>query len=301
MRSYSPAADDCRWGGAGPAGDQTSREGTDQRFKSVASAPGCRPARELVLFVAAAGDHGLKLSGHCRTGWRDAVVSQGGNAVAGSYGRSGRGHPGFAGKLRSALANSSGSGQTSSPARAAGSWSGARDPARATFRACARRRYFGRYSPGWKRTALLFLRKTWCAPAKHGIELSPADAQLREADRSAYERAALEAPNFDEVARPAPALLARNGAHASKVLQLLLDAGTLVACKGEMFFHSQAIENLKRPAEGIRRRARAGAADRRGKVQGPRRRFAQICDSPARIYFDREHVTRRAGDKRIIL
>ena len=84
--------------------------------------------------------------------------------------------------------------------------------------------------------------------------------------------------------------------HARKILQLLIDKGTLVRVQGEMFFHAQAIEHLKNL---LRDFATAHEPDRLIDVPafkdlaGVSRKYA----IPLLEYFDRERITVRAGDK----
>jgi selenocysteine-specific elongation factor len=135
--------------------------------------------------------------------------------------------------------------------------------------------------------------------SEHGVELSPADTQLREKIANAYEKAGLEAPVFDQVLEAAGVSAAQR-AHGRKILQLLIDNGTLVRVQGEMFFHSQALEHLK---QLLRQYARDHEPDRLIDVAkfkdlaGVSRKYA----IPLLEYFDSERITRRAGDKRIIL
>jgi selenocysteine-specific elongation factor len=83
-------------------------------------------------------------------------------------------------------------------------------------------------------------------------------------------------------------------------LQLLLDKGTVIRVQNEMFFHAEALGKL---TELLRRYGNEHEPDRLIDVAafkdlaGVSRKYA----IPLLEYFDRAHVTRRAGDKRIIL
>ena len=115
----------------------------------------------------------------------------------------------------------------------------------------------------------------------------------------AYEKAGLEAPGFDQVLEAAGVSMAQR-AHGRKILQLLIDHGTLVRVQGEMFFHAQALEHLQRL---LSQYAIAHEPERLidvaqfKELAGVSRKYA----IPLLEYLDREHITRRAGDKRIIL
>ncbi len=134
---------------------------------------------------------------------------------------------------------------------------------------------------------------------KHGQELSPADEQLRDKIAQAYKKSALEAPTLDQALVEA-GIATSQRTHARKILQLLIDNGTLVRVQGEMFFHANAIEHLKSLLGEF---ATAHEPDRLIDVPGFKdlagvsRKYA----IPLLEYFDRERITVRAGDKRIIL
>ena len=132
----------------------------------------------------------------------------------------------------------------------------------------------------------------------HSLSLSPADATLRERLEKIYREAALEAPTFDEALERAAVPASRE--HGRKVLQLLIDAALLVRVRDDLFFHREALDQLIR-------RLREYAAQHEPErlidvpafkdLAGISRKYA----IPLLEYFDREHVTRRAGDRRIIL
>jgi selenocysteine-specific elongation factor len=89
-------------------------------------------------------------------------------------------------------------------------------------------------------------------------------------------------------------------AQARKLLQLLIDDRKLVRIQGEMFMHSQVLHDLKTKLHTY---ASQHEPDRLIDVAafkdlaGVSRKYA----IPLLEYFDREQVTRRAGDKRLIL
>ena len=87
---------------------------------------------------------------------------------------------------------------------------------------------------------------------------------------------------------------------ARKLMQLLIDARTLVRIQGEMFMHTKVLEDLKTK---LRNYASQHEPERLIDVAafkdlaGVSRKYA----IPLLEYFDREQITRRAGDKRLIL
>jgi selenocysteine-specific elongation factor len=134
---------------------------------------------------------------------------------------------------------------------------------------------------------------------EHTLDLSSSDKQVRDKIVKVYERAGLEAPSWDQALQHA-AVPASQRNHARKLLQLLLDEGTLVRVNREMFFHAVALDKLKQLLE---KHAAAHEPERLIDVAtfkdlaGISRKYA----IPLLEYFDRERVTQRAGDRRIIL
>jgi selenocysteine-specific elongation factor len=150
-----------------------------------------------------------------------------------------------------------------------------------------------------EKDGLLFTERDMVRASEHGVELSPADTQLREKISRAYEKAGLEAPTFDQVLADAGVSAAQR-THGRKILQLLIDNGILVRVQGEMFFHSQALVHLKHL---LRQYATEHEPERLidvakfKELAGVSRKYA----IPLLEFLDSEHFTLRAGDKRIIL
>jgi selenocysteine-specific elongation factor len=86
---------------------------------------------------------------------------------------------------------------------------------------------------------------------------------------------------------------------ARKVFQLFLDAGEIVKVSEDFYFTSEAlnrlVENLKNFASDSPDRLIDVPAFK--DIAGISRKYA----IPLLEYFDRERITRRAGDKRLIL
>ncbi len=135
----------------------------------------------------------------------------------------------------------------------------------------------------------------------HTLDLSPADAALRSRLEAIYRDAALEPPALEEaLARSAAGSVA--GAprdHARKILQLLLDAGALRRVTPDLLFHREPLEGL---IDALRAHA-AATPDRLIDVAAFKdlARVSRKYAIPLLEYFDRERVTRRAGDRRLIL
>jgi selenocysteine-specific elongation factor len=146
---------------------------------------------------------------------------------------------------------------------------------------------------------LLSSEKDLVRATEHTLDLSSSDKHLRDQIVGVYERAGLEAPSLDQALQQA-GVAAPQRNHARKLLQLLLNEGTLVRVHGETFFHADALKKLK---QTLQQYAAEHEPDRLidvptfKELAGISRKYA----IPLLEYFDRERVTQRAGDKRIIL
>ena len=135
--------------------------------------------------------------------------------------------------------------------------------------------------------------------AEHAPDLSTADKALREKLIEIYEAAGLEVPSWD-VALQQSGVSQTQKNHARKLLQLLIDEKRLVRVQDEMFFAATAMGKLKHL---LQNHAASNEPDRLIDVPG----FKELAGVsrkyaiPLLEYFDRERVTRRAGDKRVIL
>jgi selenocysteine-specific elongation factor len=135
--------------------------------------------------------------------------------------------------------------------------------------------------------------------SKHSVGLSDEDAALSKKIEQLYLTAGVEAPTIDEAMTRAEVPVPRR-AQARKIMQLLIDDRQLVRVQGEMFMHAHALDDLKTRLINY---AAQHEPDRLIDVAafkdlaGVSRKYA----IPLLEYFDRAQVTRRAGDKRIIL
>jgi len=133
----------------------------------------------------------------------------------------------------------------------------------------------------------------------HKVGLTDKDAELSAKIEKLYLDAGVESPSLDEAMARAGVPPTQRG-QARKILQLLLDDRKLVRVQGDMFMHPQVIEGLKTKLQTY---AAQHEPDRLIDVPafktlaGVSRKYA----IPLLEYFDREQLTRRAGDKRVIL
>jgi len=135
--------------------------------------------------------------------------------------------------------------------------------------------------------------------SEHSVGLSEQDLALSKRIEEIYLAAGVEAPSLDEAMTKANVPAAQR-AQARKLLQLLLEEKKLVRIQGDMFMHSQVVVDLKAKLHAY---ASQHEPDRLIDVPafkdlaGVSRKYA----IPLLEFFDREQVTRRAGDKRLIL
>ncbi|HSE16493.1 MAG TPA: selenocysteine-specific translation elongation factor [Pyrinomonadaceae bacterium] len=133
----------------------------------------------------------------------------------------------------------------------------------------------------------------------HSVGLSDKDLELSKRIEQIYLTAGVEAPSLDDAMTKAN-VAAPQRVQARKLLQLLLDDRKLVRIQGEMFMHLQTIQDLKKKLHTYASQhepERLIDVPAFKDLAGVSRKYA----IPLLEYFDREQVTRRAGDKRLIL
>lgn len=303
VRSYSPAA--TIGGGVVLDPHATKHRGKElaETRRRLRSLQDLDRAGKLAVFVEAAGDSGLRLSeAVAKTGWTDEVLGQ-----AVKQARSGTGETQIL-EADGILLAGENFARLAAATLAEVQKHHAREPlSRGLSRETLRDRLFAHAAPEVFRAVVTSLEtsgalvseKEMVRAAEHARELTPADAQLREQLAHAYQTAALEAPTFEH-ALASVGITPAQRPHARKILQLLIDDGTLVRVQGETFFHAPAIARLKTV---LREYAAQHEPDRLidvpkfKELAGISRKYA----IPLLEYFDRERVTVRAGDKRIVL
>jgi selenocysteine-specific elongation factor len=123
------------------------------------------------------------------------------------------------------------------------------------------------------------------------VSLSPEESRAREAIERLFREAGLAPPDAAAVVAAAnvPAAV------ADRVAALLLRQKTLVKLD-TLMFHADALARLKADVRGLNRDARVDVSAFKERY-GITRKFA----IPLLEYLDRERVTRRVGDSRIVL
>lgn len=135
--------------------------------------------------------------------------------------------------------------------------------------------------------------------SSHNIGLSDEESRLKERLEKTYIEAGVEAPTVDDAFGRA-GVVASGRSQARKVLQLLIDDGSLARIQPEMFMHKSVVDSLKRKLlEYGSRHEPERLIDVAGfkELAGVSRKYA----IPLLEFFDSQRVTRRAGDKRLIL
>jgi selenocysteine-specific elongation factor len=126
------------------------------------------------------------------------------------------------------------------------------------------------------------------------IRLQPEEAKAKDQIEAAFAAAGLAVPSVKEVL----AKLAIEARRAEKLLQILLREKNLVRVSPELIFHREALGRLKEQLAGYKK----SKGDKISvpvfkEMTGITRKYA----IPLLEYLDRERVTRRSGDERVIL
>ncbi len=270
---------------------------TDERLHEL-----LRPerSRKLTAFVLAAGDQGLKLEQlMARTGLKETVLT---SAMSEAQRE---GSITDAGGIFIGTANLAGracevvEAVKSHHRRDALSRGLARELLRERLFAHAPLELFRAVLNQLESKGILVTEKDLVRVREHTLDLSAADATLRDKLAAVYETAQLEPPTLEQ-ALESSGVAPSERVHGRKILQLLLDNGTLIRVQGDMLLHASAINRLR---ELLREFALKHEPERLIDVS----QFKELAAVsrkyaiPLLEYLDQERITRRAGDKRIIL
>lgn len=126
------------------------------------------------------------------------------------------------------------------------------------------------------------------------ITLQPEEAKAKDAIEAAFASAGLQVPAVKEVLGK----LAIESKRAERLLQMLLRQKNLVRVSPELIFHHKALAQLKEHLASFKRsKGERISVPAFKELTGITRKYA----IPLLEYLDRERVTRRAGDDRVIL
>ncbi len=135
--------------------------------------------------------------------------------------------------------------------------------------------------------------------ANHRSEFSPAERQVRDRLSEIYRAAGFEVPRLEDALTAAATGLGLKPEQTRTVFKTFLNSGEIVKVTDEFYFLRSEIDRL---IAMLKAHAEKGAdrtidVPRFKEIAGVSRKYA----IPLLEYFDRERITRRAGDKRIIL
>ncbi len=157
------------------------------------------------------------------------------------------------------------------------------------------------------KTTLLHLEKSGEVVVKqdvikltnHNLELSNEENIIRERLRKIYEDAGLEVPTLETALNLSISGTKSSREIARKVFQLLLNSSEIVKINEDFYFKHREIEKLIENLKSFANKSTDRMIDVTAfkELAGVSRKFA----IPILEYFDREKITRRAADKRLIL
>lgn len=135
--------------------------------------------------------------------------------------------------------------------------------------------------------------------ASHNLELSAEEEILHERLVKIYQNAKLEAPKLEDALIESTSGTKHTRETARKIFQLLINSGEVVKVNEEFYFSTQAISDLVKKLKDFAAKTPDRLIDVAAfkEMANVSRKYA----IPLLEYFDRERITRRAGDKRLIL
>ena len=141
--------------------------------------------------------------------------------------------------------------------------------------------------------------KDFVRAAAHNLELSNDEKILRETLSKIYQTAKLEVPKLEDALLESIKNTKLTREHARKIFQLFLNSGELVKINEEFYFARNEIDVLIKNLREYAAKSSDQTIDvaKFKDIAGISRKFA----IPLLEYFDREKITRRAGDRRLIL
>jgi selenocysteine-specific elongation factor len=126
-----------------------------------------------------------------------------------------------------------------------------------------------------------------------GVAMKDDEAESKKIIEQAFASAGLKVPSLKEVLSG----LKLDSIRAHKIVTLLLRERVLVKVSEELVFHQSALVELRRKIAALKTSTPKIDVARFKDMTGVSRKYA----IPLLEYLDREHVTRRVGDERVIL
>ncbi len=126
-----------------------------------------------------------------------------------------------------------------------------------------------------------------------GVVMKDEETESKQRIEDAFKVAGLKVPPLKEVL----GALKIDKARAQKIVTLLLRDKILIKISDDLVFHSEALRELRTSLTKEKARSAKIDISRFKDLAGVSRKYA----IPLLEYLDREHITRRVGDERIIL
>jgi selenocysteine-specific elongation factor len=175
------------------------------------------------------------------------------------------------------------------------------------LRETLREKIFAHLAPEIFKTTLVHLEKDGKISAErdfvrataHSQELSPDEMKVRKKLLEIYARAKLEVPTLENALNESTGDTKLLREHARKIFQLILNSGEIVKVTEDFYFSKNVIVELISKIKNFASKSSDRLIDVAAfkDIAGVSRKYA----IPLLEYFDREKITRRAGDKRLIL
>ncbi|MDQ3321418.1 MAG: selenocysteine-specific translation elongation factor [Acidobacteriota bacterium] len=183
-----------------------------------------------------------------------------------------------------------------------------REPlARGIGRETLREQIFSRVAPQIFKVTLeslekenkIIAEKDFVRLAARTFEISGDEQKARERLEKIYKTAQMAVPTLAGALAEAARHTNLSSEHARKVFQILLNAGEVIKVTEDFYFAAQAIKDLENKLKDFAAKSSDRLIDVAAfkNIAGISRKYA----IPLLEYFDRERITRRAGDKRLIL
>ncbi len=134
---------------------------------------------------------------------------------------------------------------------------------------------------------------SWYTPPDKGVVLRDEEAESKAQIEQAFAQAGLKVPLLKEVLASLPVDKVR----AQKIVTLLLRDRVLVKLADELVFHRDALADLRQQVTAGKSRTPKFSVPQFKDRFGITRKYA----IPLLEYLDRERVTRRVGDERVVL
>jgi selenocysteine-specific elongation factor len=175
------------------------------------------------------------------------------------------------------------------------------------LRETLREKIFAHLAPEIFKTTLIHLEKDGKISAEkdfvraiaHSQELSADEMKVREKLLKIYAQAKLEVPTLEGALKESSENTKLSREHARKIFQLLLNSGEIIKVTDEFYFFYNEIVELINKVKNFASKSPDRLIDVAAfkDIAGVSRKYA----IPLLEYFDRQKITRRAGDKRLIL